>query len=300
MKVKILVIVVTYNGMKWIDKCLSSIRGSSVSTDAMVIDNASDDGTPHYVSVNYPEIKLVENRRNLGFGQANNMGLKYALDNGYDYVYLLNQDAWLMPVTIEKLIKVNLENPDFGILSPLQLDHDMQHIEEEVGYRLSDYPTGKELIDDACFNRLRDVYAVMHIPAAHWLISIEAIRRNGGFSPTFFHYGEDYNYVDRLHYHNMKVGVVLTARGVHDKGFRITPKEKQMLSAAIQMLKCLSNINKPVSRRWGKAMELAGRSFFQFRSWGWICHCLKILFKYPQIRANAEKSREEGAFLKID
>ncbi len=299
-KVKVLVIVVTYNGMKWIDKCLSSIKDSSVSLDAMVIDNASDDETPHYVSVNYPEIKLVENRRNLGFGQANNMGLQYALDNGYDYVYLLNQDAWLMPDTIERLIKVNLENPDFGILSPLQLDPDMQHIEEEVGYRLSDCPTGKELIDDACFNRLRDVYAVMHIPAAHWLMSREAIWRNGGFSPTFYHYGEDYNYADRLHYHNMKVGAVLTARGVHDKGFRIIPKEKQMLLATIQIMKSLSDINKPMGKRWGKAVELAGRSFFQFRSWGWICHCLRIFFKYPKIRSNAERSRTEGAFLKID
>lgn len=300
MKAKVLVIVVTYNGMKWIDKCLSSIKGSSVSTDAMVIDNASDDGMPHYISVNYPEIKLVENRRNLGFGQANNMGLQYALNNGYDYVYLLNQDAWLMPDTIEKLIKINLENPDFGILSPLQLEGNMQHLDHSVANKLGSWPVGKELIEDMCFNRLRDVYAVTQIPAAHWLMSRMAIQMVGGFSPTFYHYGEDDNYADRLYYHKMKLGVLFTARGIHDREYRIDSKEKQMLLASVKIMSCLSDINKPVGKRWGKAVKLAGHSFYKFRSWGWVCHCLRILFNYPQIRTNAERSREEGAFLKID
>lgn len=299
-KVKVLVIVVTYNGMKWIDKCLSSIRGLSVCVDAMVIDNASDDGTPHYVSENYPEIKVVENRKNLGFGQANNMGLQYALDNGYDYVYLLNQDAWLMPDTIERLIKVNLENPDFGILSPLQLESNMLHLDHSVAGKLGSWPIGKELIDDVCFNRLRDVYAVTQIPAAHWLMSREAMRRVGGFSPTFYHYGEDDNYADRLYYHKMKLGVLFTARGIHDRESRIDSKDRKMLLASVKITSYLSNINQPVGWRWGKAVELAGRSFFEFRSWGWICHCLRIFFKYPKIRTNAERSRTEGAFLKID
>jgi len=300
MKAKVLVIVVTYNGMGWIDKCLSSIRNSSVSPDTMVIDNASDDGTPHYVSVNYPEIKLVENRKNLGFGQANNMGLQHAFDNGYDYVYLLNQDAWLMPDTIERLIKVNFENPDFGILSPLQLEGNMLHLDHSVAGKLGSWPLGKELIDDVCFNRLRDMYAVTQIPAAHWLMSREAIRRVGGFSPTFYHYGEDDNYADRLYYHKMKLGVLFTASGMHDRESRIDSKEKKMLLASVKITSFLSDINKPMGKRWGKALELAGRSFFQFRSWGWIFHCFKILFKYPQIRVNAERSRTEGAFLKID
>jgi len=299
-KVKVLVIVVTYNGMKWIDKCLSSIRGSSVITDVMVIDNASDDGTPRYVSENYPEIKVVENRKNLGFGQANNMGLKHALDNGYDYVYLLNQDAWLMPDTIERLIKVNLENPDFGILSPLQLESNMLHLDHSVAGKLGSWPIGKELIDDVCFNRLRDVYAVSQIPAAHWLISREAMRRVGGFSPTFYHYGEDDNYADRLYYHKMKLGVLFTARGIHDRESRIDSKEKKMLLASVKITSYLSNISEPVGRRWGKAVELAGRSFFEFRSWSWICYCLRILFNYPKIRTNAKRSCTEGAFLKID
>jgi len=299
-KVKVLVIVVTYNGMKWIDKCLSSIRGSSVCTDAMVIDNASDDGTPHYVSKNYPEIKVVENRGNLGFGQANNMGLQHALDNGYDYVYLLNQDAWLMPDTIEKLIKVNLEKPDFGILSPLQLEGNMQHLDHSVVGKLGSWPISKELIDDMCFNRLRNVYAVTQIPAAHWLMSREAIRRVGGFSPTFYHYGEDDNYADRLYYHNMKLGVLFIAMGIHDREFRIDSKEKEMRLASVKIISYLSNINRPVGWRLGKAMELAGRSIFKFRSLKWISHCFRIIFKYPDIRANAERSRTEGAFLKID
>ena len=50
----ILAIVVTYNAMQWVDKCLSSIRNSSLKADTLVIDNCSSDGTPSYIRERYP------------------------------------------------------------------------------------------------------------------------------------------------------------------------------------------------------------------------------------------------------
>ena len=100
MPVRILTIVVTYNGLKWMDSCLESLRRSECPTDVMLIDNCSTDGTPDYVKEHFPEVNLVQSDANLGFGQANNVGLKYALEHCYDYVYLLNQDAWVMPDTL--------------------------------------------------------------------------------------------------------------------------------------------------------------------------------------------------------
>ena len=101
----ILTIVVTFNGMKWIGRCLGSVRASAVPSDIMVVDNGSDDGTPERVQENFPEAILTRNRENLGFGAANNLGIRFALDHDYRYVYLLNQDAWVFPETFGTLLR---------------------------------------------------------------------------------------------------------------------------------------------------------------------------------------------------
>ena len=101
---RILVIVVTWNSARWLDWCLGSLRSSTVRVDALVVDNASTDGSADYIAQHFPEVELVRSEGTLGFGAANNIGLKLALERGYDYVYLLNSDAWLLPDTLEKML----------------------------------------------------------------------------------------------------------------------------------------------------------------------------------------------------
>ena len=90
---KVFVIIVTYKGKRWYDRCFGSLRQSTIPLQTIVVDNASNDGTVDYIRENYPEIYLIESKENLGFGKGNNLGLRYALDHGCDYVFLLNQDA---------------------------------------------------------------------------------------------------------------------------------------------------------------------------------------------------------------
>ena len=78
------VIVVTYNGLQWYDRCFSSLRQSNVPVSTVVVDNASNDGTVAYIKEHFPEIHLIESDKNLGFGGANNIGIRYALDQGCD------------------------------------------------------------------------------------------------------------------------------------------------------------------------------------------------------------------------
>ena len=117
----VLVIIVSYNFMPWIDRCLDSLRQSQLKANVMVIDNASADATVDTVRKRYPEVKLVVNKANLGFGRANNIGMKYALDHGYDGVLLLNEDAWVNPDVIGHLSSLAVRHPEYGILSPVHL-----------------------------------------------------------------------------------------------------------------------------------------------------------------------------------
>jgi GT2 family glycosyltransferase len=79
---KIFSLVVTYNGAKWIAGCLDSLKASSTDNEIIVVDNGSTDRTKTIVRESYPEVFLLENADNLGFGQANNQGLRMALEIG--------------------------------------------------------------------------------------------------------------------------------------------------------------------------------------------------------------------------
>ncbi|MBO6238114.1 MAG: glycosyltransferase family 2 protein, partial [Bacteroidales bacterium] len=97
----ILVVIVTFNARKWVRKCLKSLEKSTLPADVLVVDNGSADGTLERIRAEFPGTRIIETGENLGFGAANNIGLRIALDEGYQFAYLLNQDAWLEKDTLE-------------------------------------------------------------------------------------------------------------------------------------------------------------------------------------------------------
>lgn len=224
----VLVIVVTYNAMPWAKRCFDSLVSSNIGLDVFVVDNGSSDGTQQYIQDNYPNVIFKQSERNLGFGRANNIGLEYAIEHGYDYVYLLNQDAWVMPESLETLIAVSQRYPEYGILSPMQMKADCRHLDGNFIKNVLPCEKTKDFfIEDAYFNQLKDVYEVDFVMAAHWLITRRCLETVGGFSPTFPHYGEDSNYIHRAQYWNFKVGIVPNSKAVHDRGDANWSKEKQ-------------------------------------------------------------------------
>ena len=90
---KIFVIVVTYKGHRWYNKCFSSLQKQSIPVQVVVVDNASNDGTIEFIRKDFSEFVLIESRENLGFGRANNIGMRYALEHDCDYLFLNNQCA---------------------------------------------------------------------------------------------------------------------------------------------------------------------------------------------------------------
>ena len=154
------------------------------------------------------------------------MGIKYALEHGFDYVYLLNQDAWVEPHTFETLILVNKCYACYGVLSPLQVNKEKTKLD---GNFATCCP-GKMLSDAICGVGLSKVYDTSFVMAAHWLISRECLKTVGAFSPSFYHYGEDGNYLDRVMYFKKKIGIVPFCKGVHDREFRpITNKQRVLI-----------------------------------------------------------------------
>lgn len=209
-------IIVTYNGIRWYDRCFSSLRRSTIKVVPLVIDNASTDGSVDYIREHFPEVIILEQTENLGFAKANNVGMRYALDHGADYVFLLNQDAWLVQDNcLTNMISLAEEHKEYAILSPMQLYGNGNAIVAETK-RYAINNESEDWISDAYFNRLKDLYEVQYVCAASWLISANTLRIIGGFDPLFYHYGEDDNYIQRVHYHGMKVGICPQVNVCHD------------------------------------------------------------------------------------
>lgn len=213
-QVNILALIITYNGSKWIVKCLQSILESSTKCNILVIDNASNDGTPALIKILFPEVEVIDAGKNLGFGKANNIGLKYALEADADYVFLLNQDAWIEPDTIKKLVDFQKANQQFGIISPIQLNGKG----DELDKNFSKYITLKSISKlNESIEREVIFEETNFVNAAAWLISKNCLNVVGGFDPLFLHYGEDRDYCYRATYLGFKIGVLFNVYIFHDR-----------------------------------------------------------------------------------
>jgi GT2 family glycosyltransferase len=216
---KIFTIIVTYNGMQrnWIQKCMDSLLVSSVKTKIIVIDNGSVDGTIDFIKKNYPQADLIIANGNLGFAKANNIGIKKACEQGADYVFLLNQDAWIKKNTLTELFNIFKQMPDAGIVSSIHLNGDKTNLDKGfLSYIL--HQNTPNYISDLYFNRLKNCYETQFINAAAWLISRECIENIGGFDTSiFYHYGEDVNYCQRVLYHGFKIYITTNTSICHDR-----------------------------------------------------------------------------------
>jgi GT2 family glycosyltransferase len=112
------VVVLNWNRRDDLLECLHSLRHSLYSPlEIIVVDNASSDGSPDAVRATFPDILLLHSPTNIGLS-ANNLGIRAALDNGADYVLLLNNDTYVTPECLPHLVEAAETHRDAGILSP--------------------------------------------------------------------------------------------------------------------------------------------------------------------------------------
>ena len=284
---RVLVIVVTYNGMQWLERCLGSVQGHSVTpgltgglvVDLYVWDNDSTDGSADFVEAEYPQAKLVKSADNLGFSIPNNRGMQYALDKGYDYVYLLNQDAWLEPGALEKMVAVADAHPEYGLLSPMQMTDGYKGLDEQFAKRLP-------VSTSSCPAPTGHLINVPFVMAAHWLVPTRAIRKVGLFNEELFpHWGQDDDWCQRLDFYGLKIGVVEEARGVHDRATRQESVEKLVKrNYYTGSLIRLCDVRRPLWERFFYVLLFTAVKSIKYRSLLPFKYLRTIVRQLPQVR----------------
>lgn len=246
---KIYAIVVTFNGSKWIDKCFGSLVKSSLPLKVIAIDNGSTDKTPYIIRERFPQVEVIENGQNQGFGKANNIGLKKVVDDNADYAFLLNQDAWVENDTIEKLVEAKRYYPIYGIISPIEY-----YRPGVLDVKFEKYYAPKELLLNIN-RRDKTIYETEFVNAAAWLISKEAINTVGGFDSIFPHYGEDVDFCRRLIINNFKIGIASQSSYYHDRPQLLT--EDRQIETQIQN----RHIKRILYFRWGQESTIKKLAF---------------------------------------
>ena len=205
---KTLAILLTYNGARWLDTSLAALIAAEDLVDIAVVDNASTDETRRLLTEKYAgsiqHLHLAED--NLGFGQGHNLVFDqpYLYLENYEYVFLLNQDAFIERTELLELIKIADSLEGKFILSPIHL------AEGGARDRWFDRHWNRYFVQEAAVEvgeRVVPLRELTFVNAAVWLFPTRLVEAIGGFNPLFKHYGEDTNYVDRARHVGAKVYV---------------------------------------------------------------------------------------------
>jgi hypothetical protein len=115
----VVIVVLNWNGREDSFECLSSLRAVAYRhVKVLLVDNGSTDGSVAFLKEKFPEIELIENARNVGFAEGNNVGIRRAQEMGAEFVLLLNNDTTVEPAFLMELVDAAQADERIGVIGP--------------------------------------------------------------------------------------------------------------------------------------------------------------------------------------
>jgi GT2 family glycosyltransferase len=230
------VIVLSWNNCSETINCLDSVNKLSYPNKRiLLVDNGSQDGTPQTVAAIFPNIEIIVNDENLGFAAGCNVGLRYALENGAEFVFLLNNDTEVSSDALDHLIAAM--GPGIGMAAPkIYYAHASQPIIWSIGGKC--HPVTLEKIGDARGQidrgQWNQVLERDYLVGCAVLISRKLLETVGLFDESFFMYYEDSDLSLRARRQGFKLLFVPNAHVWHkvalSSGGSDTPNERYWMA----------------------------------------------------------------------
>jgi GT2 family glycosyltransferase len=221
------VLVVNYNTAHLLGELFSALDASrgGLRVQVIVVDNASRDGSVDILRKKYPNVELIENRTNVGFGRANNQALPRIRGR---YVLLLNTDAFVATDTLEKTVDFMDSHPCCGVLGVKLVGRDGV-LQPSCRYfptpwnvflarsGLARFFPSSRLVDDMSWDH-ESVRECDWVPGCYYLVRREVIERVGLFDPRYFLYYEEIDHCRRVRQANWSVVYYPFTQVVHRGG----------------------------------------------------------------------------------
>ena len=232
----IFAVVANWNGGEENLECLRSLVAQGLPEANLVfVDNGSSDGSLALVRARHPGLRLIENRSNLGFGEASNQGAKLALEHGARAVFFVNNDVVLLPGTLARLVAEFEARPKAGIVGPLVLTKsDPGRVWCAGGlltWRENLSTLRGHLEPDGA--RWRETRAVDYVPGCALLARRAVLEQVGMFDAEYFAYMEDVDLCLRARRAGFEVWLVGDAAVLHasssSTGGGYNPRRKYMM-----------------------------------------------------------------------
>ncbi|MBU4077261.1 MAG: glycosyltransferase family 2 protein [Euryarchaeota archaeon] len=187
---KVSIILVNYDGKKYLDACLSSLKNQTYyNFEVIFVDNASMDGSVDYVKAHFPSVLIIENPKNYGFAKGNNIGIGEAKG---DLIATLNNDTEVTPGWIEELVKSINSDDNVGMCASKMMFMENRKTINSTGICISRsgacWDRGMFECDNGQYESIGEVFGPCAGAAMYRKSMLEEI---GLFDEDFYAYMED-------------------------------------------------------------------------------------------------------------
>lgn len=293
--IDISIVIVSWNARRYLGECLTSLSvpHSDVSTEVIVVDNASTDGSADFVRGKYPHVRCIVSNENLGFSRANNIGIRIATGK---YICLINPDVKVPAGCLPRMYRYMEQDRTIGLLGPKMLG-----AHGESRRSCMRFPTlwnsflralamdsvfgktgwfGGSLMTDFRFDAIKDVDV---LNGWFWIARREAVEQVGPLDQRFFMYGEDVDWCKRFHSAGWRVVFYPEAEAVHYGG----------ASSSNAPVRFYLEMQRANLQFWEKHHGRASRQVYLLMAW--LNHVVRIL-GYGAVYLTARSSRSVAAF----
>lgn len=131
---KVYFIILNFNSYEETIKCIRNLQCISYKDyEIIIVDNASKDSSVERIKKEFPLLKLLVSSENLGYAYGNNMGIKYALEKGADYICILNNDVVVEEKFLEPLIDILKSDATIGMVGPAICQYNARDTIQSMG-----------------------------------------------------------------------------------------------------------------------------------------------------------------------
>lgn len=218
---KIFILILNYQRPKETIECLHSIVKFSncqiFKLSIILIDNGSQDESVELIRKKFPHLKIIENKKNLGFAGGNNVGIKYALRKSADFILLLNNDTEVYSDFLIQLIKVMRKDKNVGIAGPV-IEHKVKNKTfYDYGGKINFKLARAYHINKRTYQKTKPIERDF-VSGCCMLIKKEVFEKVGFLDERYFLYLEDVDFCVRVKKVGYKIWMVPAVKIFHYGG----------------------------------------------------------------------------------